>query len=172
MNLVDISKVPTHTIELSTLLTPWKIVTSMKKNQIESYVYAFIHHKTVMKYGVQYTLGSSVYGERIYRQAFHIPGWPKLASPNSAGNDMLDILENFPNINKNEVSIHVWDMTNYPREYSTDPKYEVNQLERQLIKRHIELIGSRPVGNIKDESHMDRKTMLSDKQFSHWFSHE
>lgn len=33
--------------------------------------------------------------------------------------------------------------------------YEVRALERQLIKEHIEAHGQKPVGNVKDEEHMD-----------------
>jgi hypothetical protein len=170
--LINISKIPTHTIDLCNFLKPYDIVKYMKKNNITSYVYAFIYHKTIMKYGVHYDLAKGVHGERIYRQSFHITGWPKKASLNSSGNDILDVLIHFPGINKNLVSIQIWDMSLYPRASSTNPKFEVNQLERQLIKNHTNLVGYRPVGNIKDESHMDSKSIVTDQQFDSLFDHE
>ena len=135
-------------------------------------MYMLIYHKTIMKYGVHYDLAKGVHGERIYRQSFHITGWPKKASLNSSGNDILDVLIHFPGINKNSVSIQIWDMSLYPRVSSINPKFEVNQLERQLIKNHIDLVGYRPVGNIKDESHMDSKSIVTDQQFDSLFDHE
>jgi hypothetical protein len=66
----------------------------------------------------------------------------------------------------------IWDMTNYPRAYSTDPAYEVRALERQLIREHIAEHGKKPVGNIKDEEHMDRKTNVKDTLFWDLFAEE
>ena len=166
---IDTTKIPTHTLTLATFSQACDIITYMKKHKISSYVYSFKLHDTIMKYGVQYDLAKGSYGERIYRQSFHIPGWPKQASPRSAGNDMLDIIVNFPEIHRNDISIQVWDMTSYPRVSSLNHKFEVNQLERQLIKKHIDLTGHRPIGNIKDERHMDNKAVVPEAHFQNLF---
>lgn len=170
--MIDIGKLPSVVFDLSNYLTASIIKRDMKKAGIRSYVYAFYHKGKLMKYGVQYDCGYDTYGERIYRQAFHIPGWPTKPSVNSAGNDMLDIIPYFPGINKNDITIQIWDMTHYPRANSKDPKFEVNKVERQLIKEYIDLHKQKPVGNIKDESHMDNKGCITDKMFASIFEME
>lgn len=167
--MIDIGKLPTVVFDLSAYLTASIIKRDMKSAGIESYVYAFMCNGKIMKYGVQYECDDDTFGERIYRQAFHIPGWPSIPSKRSAGNDMLDIIPFFPHINKNDVTIQVWDMTNYPRASAYDTKFEVNQVERQLIKEYTKVHGSRPVGNIKDEAHMDRKARVCDSVFNSLF---
>lgn len=171
--VIDLSKIPFYKIELSQMLTPAQIMKFCKKNNITSMVYAFEYKgRIIMKYGVQYDCVAQQPGERTYRQAFHIPGWPTKPSKKSAGNDMLDIIPKFPGINKNDVILHIWDMSNYPRASKINHKFEVNQLERQLIKEHIEKHGFKPVGNIKDESHMDNKSIVTDQHFDSLFDND
>ena len=167
--MIDTSKLPTFILKLENYLTASVIKRDMKKADVKCYVYAFYHKGVVMKYGVQYESDSKTYGERIYRQAFHIPGWPTKPSKTTAGNDMLDIIPHFPGINKNDVTIQVWDMTHFPRANSNDPKFEVNKVERQFIKEYTELYNKKPIGNIKDESHMDNKGYVADKTFDNIF---
>lgn len=169
---IDTGKLPTTYFDLCKLLKPYELVVAMKSLGFESYVYEFKHKNNTMKYGVQYNIIGSCHGERIYRQAFHIPGWPRKPSKKSAGNDMLDILPFFPGINKNDVKITVWDMTHFPRASSINPKFEVNQLERQFIREYTAKFGCLPAGNIKDEKHMDSKSVVTDIQFERLFSYE
>jgi hypothetical protein len=166
---IDFTKIKVYQIKLNTLNEPYDIVRILKQMNVVSFVYEFKHLNDVMKYGVQYDCNKQEPGERIYRQSFHLPGWETRASPNSAGNDMLDIIEHFPGINRNDVTITFWDMTLYPRASSLDTKFEVNLLERYLIKEHINNIGYKPPGNIKDESHMDNKTIVTDEVFGNLF---
>ena len=167
--IVNTSKLPTFEFNLRCYLTAYKIKDDMRKMGVQSYVYAFYHFDKIMKYGVQYDSNDKTFGERIYRQAFHIPGWPTVPSKKSAGNDMLDIIKHFPNINKNDVRIQIWDMTGYPRENADDYKFEINQAERQFIKEHIEKFGFKPIGNIKDEKHIDNKARVQDVTFDRFF---
>lgn len=170
--LIDLTKVPYYKLSLSQLLRASEIMKHFKNLGITSNVYGFEYINTIMKYGVQYDCVAQEPGERTYRQSFHIPGWPSKPSPRSAGNDMLDIIPHFPGIHKNNVTLHIWDMTNYPRASSVNTKFEVNALERQLIKRHIEEHGYKPIGNIKDESHMDNKVIVTDQHFGSLFDYE
>jgi hypothetical protein len=171
--MINLTKVPYYTIHLSQLLKASEIMKHFKQLGITSNVYGFENLKRgIMKYGVQYDCIAQQPGERTYRQAFHIPGWPSKPSPRSAGNDMLEIIPFFPGITKNDICIHIWDMTNYPRASAIDPKYEVNLLERQLIKEHINKVGYKPIGNIKDESHMDNKLIITDQHFGSLFDYE
>jgi hypothetical protein len=153
--MIDIANLKTIDIELVTLIKASEIRELMKKADIRIYCYAFVCKNTIMKFGESHTWKPTTYGERIYRQAWHIPGWPTVALSRS-GDDMLDIIEHFPGIHKSDCWIRVWDMTNYPATIATDPSYDVKDLERQLIKEYCEQNnGERPVGNIKDEKHMD-----------------
>lgn len=166
--MIDKTQVPTFVIDCSTLLNAYEIRKEMRDANIRTYCYAFIYKSEIMKYGEQHKWDPITYGERIYRQAWHIPGWPNTPK-SSSGSDMLDIIRDFPSINKNDVCIMIWDMTNYPRAYSKDPAYEVRMLERQLIREYIEEHGKKPLGNIKDEEHMDRKTNVKDTLWAELF---
>lgn len=168
---IDISKLPNIVIDLNQCLHAAQIKQLMKKMGIKYYTYAFLYNNVVMKYGMSadhdWLRGS--YGERIYRQAFQIPGWPKRPSPKSAGNDMLDVIKHFPNINKSDVCIKVWDMTNCPFAVQDDPKEEVLECERILLDMHEQSFGYLPVGNIRDERKIAKKFRVTDQIFNSMF---
>lgn len=172
--MIDISQLPSETFDLGKCLHACEIKGMMKTLGIKYYCYAFIYKSTVMKYGQSadndWARGS--FGERIYRQSFQIPGWPTKPSVNSAGNDMLDVIKNFPYINKNDVCVKVWDMTNYQFAVDGDPKHEVTQLEDQFLDSYIKQHGSLPLGNLRDESHIRRKTRVTDQIFNSIFDIE
>ena len=166
--MVDLTNVPQHSIELKDLLNAREIRTYMRKHNIRQYCYAFVYKSVVMKFGIQFKWGPTTFGERAYRQAWHIPGWPNKPMSTS-GDDMLDVIKHFYGIHKNDVILVIFDMTNYPRASSSNPDYEVKSLERQLIKHHIDSTGEPPVGNIKTEDHMDKKSIVVDDQFDNLF---
>ena len=166
--MIDTANLKTIDIELVTLIKASEIRSIMKKAGIKFYCYAFVYKSTIMKFGESHTWKSTTYGERIYRQAWHIPGWPTVPLSLS-GDDMLDIIKNFPGIHKADCWIRVWDMTDYPLTTVTDPAYDVKALERQLIKEYCEQNnGERPVGNIKSEDHMDAP-IVKDQVFDTFF---
>ena len=167
--MIDTSKINVYRINLYKLLEAKEIRQSLKTNGIKRYVYEFTHKGETMKYGIQYEWDPTTWGERIYRQAWHIPGWPAVPK-SSSGSDMLGIIQCFPSINKNDVSIKIWDMTSYPSSYISDSAFEIKALERQLIKEYEDIYNRRPVGNIKDEKHMDRKTGVKAELFEALFS--
>lgn len=153
--MIDTANLTTIDIELATLTKASEIRQIMKHAGIKIYCYAFVYKTTIMKFGESHTWKPTTYGERVYRQAWHIPGWPTIAQSKS-GDDMLDIIKHFPGIHKADCWIRVWDMSTYPVTVSTDLAYDVKDLERQLIKEYCEQNnGERPVGNIKSEAHMD-----------------
>jgi len=166
--MIDTSKINTYRIDLYKLLTAKEIRQAMKSAGIKRYVYEFIHKTETMKYGIQYEWDPTTWGERIYRQAWHIPGWPSVPK-SSSGSDMGDIIQFFPSINKNDVSIRIWDMTNYPSSYISDKAFEIKALERQFIREYEDKHKRRPIGNIKDEKHMDRKTAVKTDLFDTFF---
>lgn len=172
--MIDINKLPSFTIDLNQCLHACEIKQLMKRIGVKYYTYAFIYNSTVMKYGMSadndWIRGS--YGERIYRQSFQIPGWPTKPSKKSAGNDMLDIIEKFPNINKNDICVKVWDMTGYPFAVEYNPKHEVLEVERQLLEDHYNKFGALPVGNLRDERLMPKKARVTDQLFNSMFDIE
>ena len=172
--MIDISSLPTITIDLVQCKHPAEIKGLMKAIGITRYCYAFIHNTIVMKYGQSsdndWIRGS--YGERIYRQAGFIPGWSTQRAPGSAGDDMLDVIPHFRNPNKNNVSIKIWDMTNYPFAVASDPRHELTQVEDQLIDNYVQTYGYTPVGNIREEKHIRTKTRVHDSLFNSIFEVE
>jgi hypothetical protein len=172
--MIDIAKLPTISFDLGKCLNACEIKGMMKKLGIKYYCYAFIYKSTIMKYGQSadndWVRGS--FGERIYRQSFQIPGWPSKPSVKSAGNDMLDVIKNFPNIDKNDVCVKVWDMTGYSFAVQDDPRHEVTQLEDQLLESYEKQFGYLPVGNLRNESHIRRKTRVTDQHFNSIFDQE
>lgn len=168
---INISNIPTITIDLSQHNNAYTIMNEMKQANIKYYCYAFIYKNTFMKIGMS-TDTKSNFGDRIYRQAFHIPGWPTRPSPNTAGYEMLDIISNFPNIKKDDVCIKIWDMTNFPFAVASDPSYEVLELEKELLNWHEQNYNRLPVGNIRDERLNPAKSRVTDQLFESIFSYE
>lgn len=174
MTTINISNLPTTIIDLSHMLHAHEIKKIMKDLKITDYCYAFIYKSTVMKFGQSgdndWRRGS--YGERIYRQARFIPGWPETAAEGSAGCDMGELILKFPNINKNDVCIKVWDMTNFTFSVASDHRHELTVVENELIAEHIKTFGHQPIGNVKDESYIVRKTRVTDQIFDSLFDQE
>jgi hypothetical protein len=169
--MIDISKLPMVIIDLGQCLHARQIRSSMKKMGIKYYTYAFVYGKEVMKFGMSadndWQRGS--YGERIYRQAFQIPGWPSKPSAKSAGADMLEVIKLFPGITKSNVCIKVWDMTNYPFAVANCPKDEVLECEKTLLDLHYQTFGMLPKGNIRDERQQPKKSRVTDDIFDSMF---
>lgn len=168
---IDLKNIPTFTIDCSSLIHACEIKGIMKKYSIKYYCYMFIHKSQTMKIGMSadndHFRGS--FGERIYRQAFHIPGWPSKPSVKSAGNDMLDVIKNFSSINKNDVLIKVFDMTNYPFQCQNTPELEVGDLEKHLMDLYEKEFGCLPIGNIRDERKLPKKGRVLDSMFNSLF---
>ena len=167
--MIDRTKVSIYRIDLKNMLHAKDIRATMKAAGIKRYVYEFIHNSETMKYGIQYEWDNTTWGERIYRQAWWIPGWPKVPK-SSSGKDMFDIIQFFPNIHKADVSIRIWDMTKYPNAFLNDKALEIKMLERELIKEYIDKHNRPPVGNIKTEDHMDNKSDIKADLFDALFT--
>ena len=168
------TNVPTFTLDLSSMLNACEIKSIMKQLGVKYYCYMFMHRSTVMKIGMSadhdWMRGS--FGERIYRQSFHIPGWPTIAAKGSAGSDMRDVLRNFPTINKNDVCIKVFDLTNIDFAAEMNPKKEVGDFECELLEWHDRTYGCLPLGNIRDERKMPKKAQVTDVLFRSLFDEE
>lgn len=59
------------------------------------------------------------------------------------------------------MKIIVMDQTGIQSPNISDKNWHVKQLERKLIKEHVDRFGYKPIGNIKDESYIDSKAFVS-----------
>jgi hypothetical protein len=155
---------PVYEIELSQLSQAADISAIMKKLDVVYYTYTFDYNGLVIKYGISVDKKSNS-GDRIYRQAGHLSGWKyRLVGPN--GNDMRIINDYYfqetgTHLNRVGMKIIVRDLTRVSSPSVDDPVLHVKQLERQLIKEHEKLHGHIPIGNIKDESYLDKKSYIA-----------
>jgi hypothetical protein len=114
--------------------------------------------KITIKYGM--TADEAGQGERIYRQIWRFPGWSNVPSDNASGNDLDDTVDKlmleFPDLTKNDIYVHVWDMSDLTPLNRVRPGYEPETLEGQFILEHVELYGLAPIGNKREQSRVER----------------
>ena len=148
---------PDHLIRLANEQNAANLMTFCKQRNLAKIAYGFLHMSPIsntlrfMKFGRS---GKSI-GERVYRQAGHIPGFRTrlLGSP---GSDTKEVIlryeEKYPEetVCKNDVSLAIWDVTNMYNPNAVDPVYNTRRCENALLDEHVKLFGELPVGNIKD----------------------
>jgi len=160
--IIDIWSLPTRTIKLYMLSETKEIFQIM--TGVTDYCYAFTHITGTMKFGQsdnnEWEKGS--WGERIYRQAWHIPGWNIKCSPNMSGKEFLDTIAHYPNIHKDDVIVKIWDMTNYAFLSKDNHKFELTALENQLIEAYETMTGCTPIGNKQNLNFIKNKAVVSD----------
>lgn len=170
---INTNNLPQFDLDLSSMNDACEIKGIMKKVGVLDYVYAFIHRGDVMKYGqssYKNPFRKDPHGERIYRQARYIPGWNSMpTTTNSSGSDIIPVLDHFNGIHKNNVRIHIWDMTGYNFAVKNNPEHELTVVENQLIENHRSVLGYSPAGNLRDESHIKRKSVVTDRVFKNLF---
>jgi hypothetical protein len=152
---------PTITIDLNDLWDYTQIPHIMKQHGIEQYDYTFRRGELILKHGLSAD-NSSIYGERIYRQAGHLKGWSKTLDGPS-GSDMADIARDFKNIygielNRKDISIDVYQMPN---------SAACAEFERKMITDHIWANdGVAPLGNKDFETLLEERKYRNTKQLS------
>jgi hypothetical protein len=52
---------------------------------------------------------------------------------------------------------------------ATDHRHELTIVENELIAMHIKAFGHQPLGNIKDQSYITKKTRVTDQVFNSLF---
>jgi hypothetical protein len=162
-----------YEIDLDKLGTAVDISTIVKDFNTIKYVYTFEYHGEIIKHGISVDK-KSIPGERIYRQAGHLKGWRTQLAPGSAGDDMRDIDVKYSaitgeNLNRKGMRITIRDLTKIDSPSIADKDLHVKRLERQLIKEYKEKHNKLPLGNIKDESHVDRKTCITKETWNSLF---
>ena len=128
---------------------------------IERYTYAFVFNGEVIKYGVSAD-NARMYGERLYRQAGHLPGWKKPSLTGPSGGDMDYINRYGKSLNRHGMVIIVTDMTNCTRA-------ECEDLERYLIDTFINNTGAAPIGNKDPRTLFELRRHHNTKHFKNLF---
>jgi hypothetical protein len=159
---------PTLKLELKNFDQPIEIVRWMEELNIQFYVYWFqTVEGIVLKYGESGDCLSGDFGDRIYRQAGHIPGWSQ-SEPwlvGSSGEDMKQILKDYEDLynhklTKDEIVIYVLPMN---RTVATSVKELCEHFERMLINEHIATHGIPPIGNKDHETNRELRKYLNTK---------
>lgn len=168
-------KTTKHVIDLGKLGCPSDINEYMRLHGIEKYLYRFTEGKSiVIKYGMSCaTADSARFGDRIYRQVGHMQSWgaARLDGPN--GSEFRDIDEEFKNqyghyIDHKNVELTVWDLTNYQFD-TISTTNEIKAMENSLIEAHVNAVGYKPIGNIKDESYIKSTAGIPVDIWNHMF---
>ena len=147
---------PAIYLPLASMDDPWEICELLDAKNIRQYTYFFATSLGILKYGQSANDNSSFCGNRLYRQAGNILGWPKGLIGNS-GDDMTVISENYTemyrkNLHRKDVIIGVIDMSGHTAE-------DCEELERNFIDLHIQQHGYAPIGN------KDYKTLLTERKY-------
>jgi hypothetical protein len=143
-------------IRLRDMQEPIQVSHVMRRAKVDSYAYAFATDEGIIKYG-ESSDASSTPGERIYRQAAHLPGWVKRPR-SSSGSDMQILADEFHTkykrvLHKDTVDILV---------YRADGKFDALDLERDLINEIMLRCGRAPMGN-KDPKTQKKQTVLNNQ---------
>jgi hypothetical protein len=176
MKIEDITKLPTYKFQLQHLDKAVQIVHGFKKLGIQNYIYSFKTDTDIIKFGSsagsrESTEKEAPPGDRVYRQAGHIPGWKDGTLNSGAGADMAKTMARFfPNNVKDDVTLMVYDTTNYEFSLKKCISYDLEYGEYSLILQHKTKNGSSPKGNIKDMSYvLNRSPIVKDSSFNKFF---
>jgi hypothetical protein len=144
----------TYTIDFKIIDDYTDIMRFCRLQDIQIYVYCFTWKGHVLKYGIQHKFGNgNDYGERVYTQAGHMPGWEKpnlkrAQSTKEAIDEIVKKIETTFNVifNKNDVVLTIMDYTLAPFEID-NPRAELQRIEDELVESHVTSNGYRPIGN-------------------------
>lgn len=164
--------IPKYTIDVGMLNDPYEISKIMREYKIEKYCYKIMFKGIVLKFGMSAD-NSRNYGERLYRQIGHSKSWAEKRLNGSSGSDWRIVEEDFYDmygmaIDRSHMKVMVWDLTNYPF-VSIDPWYEIIAIENQLIEKYKDAVGEKPIGNINDESSIQRRSYIRTETFDRLF---
>jgi len=148
---------------------------------IEAYVYQFRTAAEIIKTGMSADFMSQ-WGERIYRQAGHLPGWPmNYRLTGSSGSDMALIAQEYREktgrlLDRNQVAIDVIDMTQSYQPGThiiSDRREQVRraclELERLLITESVTRMGRLPIGNRDSGSQFCERAYHNEQRIAQFF---
>lgn len=151
----DWSKTRVHMFHLTGMVKPVEIIDHMTNLNIMHYVYAIYWNNVLVKYGMSEGQTTRP-GERLYRQIGHIPSFGQHTIHGSNGIDFRVIcqhleLEYGKKVDHNDMTVFVWDFTNYPWHTISKP-YELDKAETYLIQEHLRIHNRLPIGNLYDKN--------------------
>jgi hypothetical protein len=157
---IDWNKVYTFVIDIKTLNKARDIHQIFKKRGIVNYVYMIKCNGIVVKYGLSVDKNSD-HGERIYRQIGHAKFWAARRLDGDSGRDFRRVEELFTDqygieITQNNLTVEVWDFTNYPF-MTTEKEKEIENAEQELINTYMKITGKAPVGNLSVKKNYNRR---------------
>lgn len=167
MSATILNSVPSFTVGVKDLTEASEISRMMKDRGIREYLYRVAYKGSIVaKYGMSFPKSTtSQAGERIYRQVGHMHGWETLLNSKS-GADWADVENAFYQqhgivMHKDDMVVTVWDFTQHQFQ-TIDRKSEIRVIEGYLIQTHIDVMGHKPAGNIKEEGKVSRTKISSD----------
>jgi hypothetical protein len=133
---------------------------------ITRYIYAFVHlfantdsfglSSEIIKYGKGADLEwqKGAWGNRVYRQAGHIPGWDSMLNGPNGSEMFTEYLPAYQarynrSVHKNDVTVMIWDFTTY--KFPSESQFDVTlrQFEDFFIEEYKRSHnGISPVGNV------------------------
>jgi len=147
-----------HVIHLSEINDAAFIQRYCKSKKIYFMVYAIKWKAETLKYGIQYKVGSTQPGERLYTQVGWMPGWKtgtlkRCAKTGEAVTKMMQYIEEKYSsaFDKNDVTVEIMDYTGYPFVTPENRYAEMQNFEEYYKKLYFQLNGKYPVGNPKQE---------------------
>jgi hypothetical protein len=155
---IDHTKLPQFTIDCRSLdnaIDLKRLLSEFTRGTYEIYV-IYKGQRETGKFGAT----ADPEGERVYRQIWRFPGWPTEPGPISAGEDIDDtvelLLQKYPGLTKDNVYVHIWDMSQLPALNRLCPDFEPKWLEGQFILAHAESRGHCPIGNKQEQRRLER----------------
>lgn len=154
-------------LEVTTLNDPYEICRLFRQYNTTKYVYKIRHRKlgVVLKFGMSCPeTDLTEPGERLYRQIGHAASWGSKKIQGPSGRDWENIELAFRQLYKRklirqDLIVDIWDLTNY--EFRTiNPKFEIIAIENSLIEEYQRITGNMPIGNIKSECAIKRKSAI------------
>ena len=171
-SLKEFDNLPQITFSLSGLTHPIEVSHIFRdKNITGAYVYRLMYKGIVVKYGMSNTKELTP-GDRVYSQVGRVKSW-NVTLRRGIGNDFVDIMDDFKkmygvDLDHNHMQVTVWDFTKY-RFKAFNPNVEVRKFEAALIKRYIDAVGHKPIGNLRAEAAALNRTYVTVGHFDSMF---
>jgi len=140
------------TLTLANLKSPRDICYIMEKKGAKYFTYTFQSNDSVIKHGKaadkEWMCGS--WGNRLYRQAGGLPGWPSPLNDTSAKKMREQMSKHFPMLTRMDITVTVYD---YTEELEGKDEKEIDRFllneEDAMVKKHIAQYGAPPKLNIQ-----------------------
>jgi hypothetical protein len=158
-DIVNLNK-PTDRIWLSDLAEPCELLQYCRAQNIKYYAYSFGHKaddpNTFWKFGQS---GGKMLGERIYRQAAHLPGWSSFDPRSGHGDGILGLIREYAtlypskaaSLHKDDMFISIWNVTHL-KNYNADANNNAKVAEYELYYQYLDLFDVKPFGNLRAPS--------------------